>query len=113
MCFLMALLAGCKQNANPTVPASPKPTEQPIVSTTIPVTEVVGTEQMYAKAQLLCEVESQEDAQALAELYGITLVEYRDGLACFYTEEDPREVIRRGKENGWPELTLNRVSTLF
>ena len=62
--------------------------------------------------QLLCAVESREAAEALAEQYGIVLVEYEDGLACFYTEEDPQSVISRGKEADFPELSLNRILEL-
>jgi len=69
----------------------------------------VFTDSVYAKAQLLCGTDTLEDAEELAELYGITLVGYKNGLARFHTEEDPRDVIRRGKDNGWPELVLNRV----
>ena len=59
--------------------------------------------------QLLCSVESREEAETLAECYGITLVSYSNGLAVFYTEEDPRDVIQRGRDNGWPELSRNVV----
>lgn len=65
----------------------------------------------YSKeAPLICSASSQEEAEAIAEQYGITLVEYSDGTAAFYTDEDPREVIRRGIEQGWTELSLNRIS---
>jgi len=68
---------------------------------------------IYSKAQLLGEAESLEEAEELAELYGITLVDYKNGLARFYTEEDPREVILRGRDNDWPKLVLNRVNNLY
>lgn len=62
--------------------------------------------------ELLRSVESLEEAERLAECYGITLVEYIDGLAVFTTEEDPRDVIQRGRDNGWPELSRNSVRKL-
>lgn len=62
--------------------------------------------------ELLRSVESLEEAECLAECYGITLVEYIDGLAVFTTEEDPRDVIQRGRDNGWPELSRNSMSFL-
>lgn len=58
---------------------------------------------------LMAEVESREEAEEIAELYGITLVRYDTRLATFYTQEDPLEVIRRGEEQGWPQLSLNTV----
>lgn len=70
------------------------------------------TEHTSEEVQLLGEAESREDAEELAKLYGITLVDYKNGLGRFHTEEDPREVIRRGKDNGWPELVLNRATSL-
>ena len=47
--------------------------------------------------------------EEIAEVYGITLVRYDTRLATFYTQEDPLEVIRRGEEQGWPQLSLNTV----
>ena len=61
---------------------------------------------------LMCSAETQEEAEAIAGQYGIELVEFSYGVATFFTEEDPREVIQRGIDNGWPELSLNRVSQL-
>ena len=80
----------------------------------IPATGSVPEElgALSEQGQLMASAETREDAEALAELYGITLVEYRNRLALFYTDEDPREVIRRGTENGWQELSLNRVQKL-
>ena len=101
--LLMALLGGCTAK-EPTATAPSNPTQQEAGT--------VYTEPIYAEAQLLGEAGSRKDAEELAELYGITLVEYKNGVARFHTEEDPREVIRRGKDNGWPELVLNRISHL-
>lgn len=61
---------------------------------------------------LVCPAETLEEAEAIAEQYGIELVDFSYGVASFYTEEDPRELIQRGIDNGWPELSLNRVSKL-
>ena len=54
-------------------------------------------------------VDSEEAAQEIADLYGITLVSVNYGLAKFTTDRDPKAVIAEGKANGWPELSLNRV----
>ena len=61
---------------------------------------------------LVCSAETLEEAEAIAEQYGIKLVDFSYGVATFFTEEDPREVIQRGLDNAWPELSLNRISQL-
>ena len=61
------------------------------------------------EAPLICSAESEEEAKQIAEQYGIRLVEYAYGVASFHTEEDPTEVIRRGLEAGWTELSLNQI----
>ena len=58
---------------------------------------------------LICLADSLEQAQQIARLYGIELVDYTEGLACFYTEAEPETVIAQGMEQGWPELSLNEV----
>ncbi|MDO4988923.1 MAG: hypothetical protein Q4E45_00295 [Eubacteriales bacterium] len=62
--------------------------------------------------ELYCLADSQEEAEKLAELYGIELVEFSNGVATFHAEEDPQTVITRGKDNGWPLLSLNVVEQL-
>lgn len=111
--LLMALLCGCTPAAEPPAKEPSEPTRQESTTPSTPtMAEDVTTGQTYAEAQLLGEAETREEAEELAELYGITLVDYKNGLGRFHTEEDPRDVIRRGKENGWPELVLNRVTSL-
>lgn len=61
------------------------------------------------EAPLICSAESQEEAEQIARQYGIRLVEFSYGVASFYTEEDPAEVIRHGLEQGWTELSLNQI----
>ena len=45
------------------------------------------------------------------EQYGIEFVSFENGLALFRTEENPFDVIARGKENGYPELSINFIRT--
>ena len=112
--LLAMLLAGCTRTSEPPVTAPPKPTMQEVtLPVATPTEESLETKPIYGEAQLLGDAEDQEAAEKLAELYGITLVKYKNGLARFRTEEDPRDVIRRGKDNGWPELVLNRTNSLF
>ena len=58
---------------------------------------------------LMATVASEAEAKELAELYGITLVEFNIGIATFYTEEDLMVVIQRGQENGWTPLEINYI----
>jgi hypothetical protein len=58
-------------------------------------------------------VDSEDEAKEIAGLYGITLVSYEYGIATFYTEEDPEQVIQRGIENGYPELEINYTVDLM
>ena len=64
---------------------------------------------MYVENELLALVDGPEQAQQIAELYGIELVEYSDGLARYYTEEDLAQLIRLGEEKGWPKLHYNNI----
>ena len=74
------------------------------------MTAVSGGGAIDPDAPLVASAESQEQAQRIADTYGITLVSYDMGLATFCTEEDPQTVIQRGVDNGWPKLELNLSS---
>ena len=65
------------------------------------------------EGQLMAMAQSLEEAQTLAELYGIELVDFSYQIALFRTQENPREVIRRGQQNGWPELSINYTAQAF
>ena len=73
----------------------------------------IGEDQMQsmqiAENPLLASVDTQEEAEAIAEQYGIRLVSYENGIAVYQTEEDPYDVIARGQENGYHELSVNFV----
>lgn len=76
----------------------------------------IGDEELVAmpiaEDPLVALVDTQEEAQEIAELYGITLVSYENGVAAYHTDEDPFEVIARGNENGYPQLSINLIRTL-
>lgn len=61
------------------------------------------------KTELIAVPESMEEAEEIAKLYGIELKSYSGGVAVYLTEENPREVINRGKENGWPAIDFNHI----
>ena len=62
--------------------------------------------------ELMASVASREEAEEIAELYGIELVSCSEHIATFHTEEDLQTVIQRGKDNGWPLLEINHVMRL-
>ena len=101
------LLSGCAGDARP------EPTETTaITQPTAPapsVPETTGT----GEPQLMALTDTQAEAEKLARQYGITLVSWQDGLALFFTEEDPQTVVLRGAKNGWPELSINYQRELF
>lgn len=70
-------------------------------------------EMRYEKGVLLAIVASQEEAEKIAELYGITLVSVNDSLAKYSTDKDIQELIRLGHENGWPPVEPNYIDRLF
>lgn len=107
--FLLVILVtvcACQQSKPAHAASKPIPTDG-TVPTGAPDSLISDEGQLIAKA------ESQEEAESIAELYGITLVEFKRNLALYHTDEDPREVIKRGQDNGWPELTLNHTAKPF
>ena len=73
----------------------------------------MGEDQMQsiqiAENPLLANADTQKEAEEIAEQYGITLVSYENGIAVYQTEEDPYDVIARGQENGYHELSVNYI----
>ena len=64
-------------------------------------------------APLMALTESEEEAKTIAEQYGITFVSFQSGVATYYTDEDPWQVIDRGVENGYQALYLNQSRQLY
>lgn len=99
MIFPFSLLFGCGG------PEKRKAEQVPVIP--------VPLEEYVEGAELLCVTDSLEQAQNIADMYGIELVEFSYGVATFHTTEDPRDVIARGKEKGYPELSINGYSELY
>ena len=81
----------------------------------LPVLEMSESEQQplqTAENSLMALVDTQEEADEIAEQYGITLVSYENGVAVYHTEENPYDVITRGQENGYHELSVNLTRRL-
>jgi len=65
----------------------------------------------YVEGELICLCDTENDAREVAELYGIELKSFGDGVAVFTTDEPLDDVIARGKEKGWPELSYNNINS--
>ena len=63
--------------------------------------------------QLIASVQTREEAEKIAALYGIELVDFAAPAALYATEEDPQTVIQRGMDNGWPLLEINHTKELY
>lgn len=64
-----------------------------------------------ADNSLMSEAETEEEARKIAEQYGIEFISFENGFALYHTEDDPFEVIARGQENGFPQLSINFTRT--
>lgn len=63
--------------------------------------------------QLTALADSLEDAQEIAELYGIELESYSYGVASYRTDKDISELINFGTENDYPTLSPNIKNQLY
>lgn len=67
---------------------------------------------MIADNPLMADVETEEQALEIAEQYNIELVSFENGIALYSTEEDPFQVIARGEQNGYPQLSINFIRSI-
>lgn len=104
--LIAAWLCGCQKKTDPIQPAETTAPAQTTSLETLPSS-------VSEEGQLIALAETQEEAQQIAKLYHIELVDFSFGVALFHTEEDPREVIQRGIDNHWPELALNHSGKAF
>ncbi|MBR6208160.1 MAG: hypothetical protein IKQ69_04105 [Oscillospiraceae bacterium] len=113
---LLFALVGCGKVVPPQLPekpaagvATPEParTPKPAHDVSAKPTSSPSAGEYPEGRELFALAETEEAARAIAEEYGIELVEYRYGIAVFHTQEDPYAVVRRGAENGWTPLEVN------
>lgn len=74
---------------------------------------MVSYDDVVKGSELMCLAEDRDEAEKTAEQYGIELVDFSYGVATFHTDEDLNTVIRKGKKNGWKELSINHYSKAF
>ena len=112
--ILMLLLSGCRASSHAAPPVPPEtaahPKSDPTAPSAKPATpSTAPSDAVSPRGQLMGKAEDRSEAEEIAALYGITLIDFGYGLALYHTEEDPEAVIARGEENGWPPLSLNRT----
>ena len=74
---------------------------------------VVGPAQ-YVPGELICSVDTQEEADNIASLYNIELRDFSHGVAIYFAGEDADifAIIEEGEKNGYPILSPNYIFTL-
>ena len=109
-------LCGCggekeltKITTNDSIPElqSLKPTVEDDSSGDSPVNDESATTELTALA------DTREEAERIAELYGIELSSYSYGVATYTTDKNLKELMDLGLENDYPELTPNYEQQLF
>ncbi len=58
--------------------------------------------------ELMCLTGNEDEAKKIAEQYGISFVEFDNGVAVFTTTEDLNAVIQRGIDNRYHAIEINR-----
>ena len=67
---------------------------------------------MGEKVSMIALADTKEEAQKIAELYGIELVNYSYGVAEYETTKDPQELIALGEKKNYPALSTNNTLTI-
>lgn len=61
------------------------------------------------ETELIALAQDQEEAEEIAELYGIELLSFSDGVAVFTTDKELQDLMETGDINGYPTLTVNNA----
>lgn len=75
-------------------------------------TSIEEEEIMGEKVSMIALADTKEEAQKIAELYGIELVNYSYGVAEYETTKDPQKLIALGEKNNYPALSTNNTLTI-
>jgi len=67
----------------------------------------------YVPDELVGMFDNEQLAREAAEIYGIELVSFDNGIAVFKCSSDPVGLIETGEKNGWPSLSLNYIYKAF
>lgn len=95
-------------------------TEQEQMAITLPerkvLSSVVGDsdeEESDGTTRLTALADDLEEAEKIADLYGIELDSYSYGVAVYVTDKDVQELISLGEENDYPTLAPNHKDKLY
>ena len=69
--------------------------------------EIVGE-----KVSMIALADTEEEAERIAGLYGIELVNFSYGVAEYETTKNPQELIALGEKNNYPALSTNNTLTI-
>ena len=123
--FSIAGLCGCGKERNlvELSELESNNTEREIVILPLPegnVSAMVDAEEINSEesdsegtTQLTALAEDLEEAEKIADLYGIELDSYSYGVATYITDKDVQELIIMGEENDYPTLAPNYKSKLY
>lgn len=77
------------------------------------VVETENIELELANLELMCLADSQEEAEDIAQAYGIELVSFDMGVAVFKSDKPYSELITYGEENDLKRLSINHIQEIF
>lgn len=63
--------------------------------------------------ELMCLADTQEEAEEIAQAYGIELVSFDLGVAVFKSDIPYSELITYGEENDLKRLSINHIQKIF
>lgn len=103
----VAGLSGCGRNRKLAEFVTDDATEKKTYAfdeTITPIGVISPEEEVSDSSQLTALTDSLEEAQEIADLYGIELDSYSYGVAVYHTDKDISEVIQLGLDNDYPTL---------
>lgn len=72
-----------------------------------PIGAISSEEELSDSSQLTALADTLEEAQEIADLYGIELDTFSYGVATYHTDKDISELIQLGLDNEYPTLAPN------
>ena len=73
----------------------------------------VKTSDPSPETELIALADTQEEAERIAKLYGITLKSFSYGVAVYTTDKDPMELFTLGEKKNYPTLSLNHTQHIY
>lgn len=76
------------------------------------ITEEQTPETEEGSYKVIATAENENEAREIAELYGIELIDYSYKVAVYLTDKNPVELVKWGKEKGYPSIAVNQKYTV-